>query len=214
MSKKDWFSKLKTKWGSGEEGEKRVSTFQKLIVLGAVGAAVMIFSSFQTIRQEAATIHEPEPEPVASEQAVFSTKGKSTELSMAEYESLYEGQLKKILEEVIGVGEVSVMVNLESSEEVVIEKDTNERTQVTKEVDKDRATRDIQESAKDQKVVLVQGEQGEHPIVVKKVKPKVRGVLVVAKGAENIKVKAWITEAVQRSLHVEPHKISILPKKG
>lgn len=45
-------------------------------------------------------------------------------------------------------------------------------------------------------------------------KPRVRGVLVVAKGADNIQVKAWITEAVQKVLDVPAYKISILPKKG
>lgn len=209
---KGWFSKLKEKLGNRKEDEKRVGTFQKLIILGGIGAAVMILSTFQSVKQESAVIQENEPP--ANEQAVFASKEKSTNLSMADYESLYEEQLKGILEEVIGVGEVSVMVNLESTEEVVVEKDTNERSQVTKEVDKDKATRDIQDSSKDQKVVLVQGGQGEQPIVVKKVKPRIRGVLVVAKGAENVKVKALVTEAVQRVLHVEPHKISILPKKG
>ncbi|RKD25575.1 stage III sporulation protein AG [Ammoniphilus oxalaticus] len=209
-----WFSKLKQKWGKGEEGKKRIGAVQKLIVLGAIGAAVMIFSSFQTDRQPwTATNQQPESPP--DEQAVFSAKSSNKdEPSMADYEAQYVGQLKEILEEVIGVGEVSVMVNLESTEEVIVQKDTNERSQVTKEVDKERATRDIQDSSKDEKVVLVQGSQGEHPIIVKKVKPKVRGVVVVARGAENMKVKAWIHEAVQKALHVEPHKISILPKKG
>lgn len=221
MSKMGWF----TKWAKmafrgkgeegkqGEKGEKRINTFQKLIVFAGIGAAIMIFSSFITSRQAAVPMQSEDPQP-ANEQPVFASKDKSTDMSMSDYESFYENQLKEILEEVIGIGEVSVMVNLDSSEEVIVEKDINTKNQQTKEVDKDRATRDITDSSRDEKVVLVQGEQGEQPIVVKRVKPKVRGVLVVAKGAENMKVKAWITEAVQKALHVEPHKISILPKKG
>lgn len=214
--KKGWISKLfklRGLWGNGEEGEKRINIFQKLLVLAGIGAAVMIFSSFLTSRQDAVPLQNTNP-PV-NEQAVFASKDKSSsDMSMADYESFYENQLQEILEEVIGIGEVSVMVNLESTEEVIVEKDINVKNQQTKEVDKDRATRDITDTSRDEKVVLVQGERGEQPIVVKRVKPKVRGVLVVAKGAENMKVKAWITEAVQKSLHVEPHKISILPKRG
>ncbi|MEW9669612.1 stage III sporulation protein AG [Ammoniphilus sp. 3BR4] len=212
MSKNGWFSKLKEKWSHGEEGGKRVSTFQKLIVLGGIGAAVMMFSSFDTVKRVA----EPpqEPAPPSNEQAVFSSKVKSGDLSIADYEELYESQLKGILEEVIGVGEVSVMVNLDSSEEVVVEKDVNVRNSQTKEVDKEKATRDITDSSRDERVVLVKGEQGDQPIVIKTLKPRVRGVLVVAKGAESVKVKAFITDAIQKALHVEPHKISILPKKG
>ncbi|WP_134699602.1 stage III sporulation protein AG [Ammoniphilus sp. YIM 78166] len=207
-----WFSKLKEKWGNGEEGKKRVSTFQKLIVLGGIGVAVMLFSSFQSVGQEV----KPPEDPVSShaDQAVFSTKVKSSDMTIADYEELYESQLKGMLEEVLGVGEVSVMVNLDSTEEVVVEKDISVRSSTTKEVDKEKATRDINDSTRDEKVVIIRADEGEQPIVLKRLKPRVRGVLVVAKGAENMKVKAFITDAVQKVLHVEPHKISILPKKG
>lgn len=53
---------------------------------------------------------------------------------------------------------------------------------------------------------------GEQPIVLKKLKPQVRGVLVVAKGAENLKVKAAMIEAIQRVLDVPMHRISVMPK--
>lgn len=212
MSKNGWFSKLKEKWGHREEGGKRVNTLQKLLVLGGIGAAIMMFSSIDTVMR----VTEPPQEPASSpnEQAVFSSKAKSGDLSITDYEELYESQLKGILEEVVGVGEVSVMVNLDSGEEVVVEKDINVRNSQTKEVDKDKATRDITDSSRDERVVLVNGGQGDQPIVVKTLKPRVRGVLVVAKGAESVKVKALITDAIQKALHVEPHKISILPKKG
>ena len=212
MSDKGWFSKLKEKWGNGEEGEKRVGTFQNLLILAGVGAAVMIFSSFNTVQQEA--VPSKNNEQNQTEQPVFSNKTNSGDYSMAAYEEMYENQLKEILEEVIGIGKVSVMINLDSSEEVVVEKNLQLNTRTTKEVDKDRATRDITESTRDEQVILIQGEQGESPVVVKRVKPKIRGVLVVANGVESMKVKALISEAVQRVLHVEPHKISILPKKG
>ncbi|RXT13781.1 stage III sporulation protein AG [Ammoniphilus sp. CFH 90114] len=212
MSKWEWFSKMKEKWGQREEGQKRVNTFQKLVILGGIGAAIMIFSSLDSVKRESAP--STDPEAATNEQAVFSGKVKSNDLSISDYEEIYENQLKGILEEVIGVGEVSVMVNLDSSEEVVIEKDVNARNSITKEVDKEKATRDITDSSRDERVVLVKAEQGEQPIVLKTLKPRVRGVLVVAKGAENMKVKALITDAVQKVLHVEPHKISILPKKG
>lgn len=213
MKKFGWFSKLKEKWGKGEEGEKRVSTFQKLLVLGGFGVAVMLFSSFHSGGQKVGP--PAESAPPETEQAVFSSsKAKSGDLTIADYEELYETQLKGMLEEVLGVGEASVMVNLDSTEEVVVEKDLSVRSSTTKEVDKEKATRDINDSTRDEKVVLIRDDQGEQPIVVKRLKPRVRGVLVVAKGAENMKVKAFITDAVQKVLHVEPHKISILPKKG
>jgi stage III sporulation protein AG len=49
--------------------------------------------------------------------------------------------------------------------------------------------------------------------VVEYQKPAIRGVLVVAKGAENIQVKKWIIEAVTRSLDVPSHRVAVMPKK-
>jgi stage III sporulation protein AG len=106
------------------------------------------------------------------------------------------------------------MVNLESTPELIMAENRNNRSSTNQEMDKDRATRNQNDQTKDSEVVIVQGGKADQPVVVKTVKPRVRGVLVVAKGADNIQVKAWITEAVQKVLDVPAYKISILPKKG
>ena len=51
------------------------------------------------------------------------------------------------------------------------------------------------------------------PIILKLIKPQIRGVIVVANGAENSVVKQMLSEAVQRGLNVPPARISILPRK-
>ncbi|MNC72064.1 hypothetical protein D3C75_1230700 [compost metagenome] len=51
------------------------------------------------------------------------------------------------------------------------------------------------------------------PLVVKTTKPKIRGVVVVAKGAENATVKKLISDAVERGLDVPAHRISVVPRK-
>lgn len=211
MNKDGWLTRIIQKLKGGKEGGKRLGTYQMLFILAGIGVIVMILSSFSP-GQKLVTVQEIRGPN--TEQPVFANKTKSADSSIDEYASMYEDQLKKILEEVVGVGEVSVMVNLESSEEVVVEKDVNSKNTITKEMDKDKATRDITDTTKDEKVVLVSEGQSQHPIVLKKVSPKVSGVVIVAKGAENLKVKASILDAVQKVLHVEPHKISILPKKG
>jgi len=106
------------------------------------------------------------------------------------------------------------MVNLDSTPELVVGKNTNTRSSTNQETDKERATRNQNDQSRDEQVVVVQGGKQDQPVILKTLKPKVRGVLVVAKGADNIQVKAWITEAVQKVLDVPAYKISILPKKG
>jgi len=109
---------------------------------------------------------------------------------------------------------VDVMVNLESTPELVVEKNRNIRSSTNQEMDKEKATRNQNDQSRDEQLVIIQGGKQDQPVVVKTLKPRVRGVLVVAKGADNIQVKAWITEAVQKVLDVPAYKISILPKKG
>jgi stage III sporulation protein AG len=111
------------------------------------------------------------------------------------------------------VKDVSVIVNLDSSEVKVIEKETETRTQSTDETDRDGGQRKVTESSTNQKPTIIREDNKEAPIVTKVDKPEVRGVLIVAKGADNIEVKKMIIEAVTRTLGVPSHRVSVLPKK-
>lgn len=76
---------------------------------------------------------------------------------IAEYENNYAAQLRDILASVVGVGEVDVMVNLESTPELVMAENRNNRSSTNQEMDKDRATRNQNDQTKDSEVVIVQG---------------------------------------------------------
>lgn len=194
-----------------EGGGGKMGAMQWLIVAGALGVAMMLFSSFYNLEEQLPHAT-PAPSQAEGEQAVFAQK-KQESYTMEEYEKMYEKKLKDVLQTITGVGEVSVMVNLESTEEIVVEKNTNRQTQTTREADKG-ATRDISSESMQEQVVITKDGGGDRPVVMKTVKPKVRGVVVVAAGAGNLQVKAWILEAVQKVLAVPSYKISILPKKA
>lgn len=206
------FDKFK-KMLESEPGPKKMKPLHFFIILFGLGIAFVIFTDFLSVTPE------PTQEfgigPPASTGADTSVIGESVSNdTVREYESRYETQLAEMLEKVVGVGQVEVMVNLDSTPEVVVEKNRDIRSQNTQETDKDKATRNQSEQSRNEEIVVVQGAKQEQPIVLKTLKPKVRGVLIVAKGAENLQVKAWILEAVQRVLDVPAYKISILPKKG
>lgn len=86
--------------------------------------------------------------------------------------------------------------------------------QSTDETDREGGKRKVEDISTDEKLVIVRSGDQEKPVVVKTEKPKIRGILVVAKGADNIEVKKWIIEAVTRSLDVPSHRVAVLPKKG
>ncbi|PTX53921.1 stage III sporulation protein AG [Melghirimyces profundicolus] len=207
---KRFLDRLERALEGGEGGGKKGNTFRWLIVIGCLGVALMILSSFFSVHQE---VVPPEAESSRDQEESASTwKSGNEKITMKEYEEMYESQLSEVLNNIVGVDDVSVMVNLDSSEEKVLEKDVRQSEQFTDEKDKSGGTRKIRQDNTDEKVVLQQNGDGQQPIVVKKLKPKVRGVLVVAKGAENLKVKAAMIEAIQRLMDVPIHRISVMPK--
>ncbi|GAB7386825.1 stage III sporulation protein AG [Bacillaceae bacterium] len=188
----------------------KLSKLQWFLVAAGIGAAIMIFTSFVSVQREIGPSIDPPQEPAERPALV---KGREPS-EMEAYEDEYETQLKEILEQIVGVGQVSVMINLESTEEVVVETNRSSRQQTVKEQDGKNGTRDTIDQSREEQVVLVDSDNGQQPIIVKRIKPNVRGVLIVAKGAENLQVKKWILEAVQSVLDVPAHRISILPKKS
>ena len=201
-----WFNKLL----GGEALIKKNKSFYWIIVFFLFGLAIMILSSFLDVTEEVV--------PYESQNPVVDTTGivekNSSPKTMQDYEKMYENQLTEVLTEMLGVEEVIVKVNLDSTEELVTEKNKAYNETVTKERDKQGGSREITDINRDEQVVLYRSNNNEVPLVIKTVKPKVRGVVIVAEGAENIQVKAMITEAVQRLLDVPPYKIAILPKKA
>jgi stage III sporulation protein AG len=132
---------------------------------------------------------------------------------MATYEKMYEDRLTEMLDEIRGVSDAKVMVTIDSSEEMVYAQNDQENRQTTNEVDKSGGNRSVTTFDKNGQIVMTKKNGTDQPVLVKTIKPRVRGVVVVAKGAEEVKIQALITEAVQRALEVPPHKISIMPKK-
>ncbi len=202
-----WLTQLEQKLGGNE---KKTNTFRWILLLGCIGMGIMLLSSFLYVEEEdgrgnggltSSVLKSEEPQ-----------QNPMKEMGMADYERKYESQLADVLNKIVGVDDVSVMVNLDSTEEEVVHIETRDSSQVTNEADPKGGNRTIQQTNNEQKTATYRGENGEKPIVVKRLKPRVRGVLIVARGVENIQVKAAVIEAVQRSLDVPVHRISVLPK--
>lgn len=209
------------------EGPPKMRPIHAFIIIMGVGVAFMVLTDFLAVKPDgppeggtaswsadsAAGLMSGGDPPGETDSAP-AVGGSFANDVIREYENMYETQLEEILQTVVGVDKVEVMVNLDSTPEIVVEKNRDARSQTTRETDRNSGTREIAEQSHKDDVVVVQGSKQDHPVVLKTLKPRVRGVLVVAKGAENIQVKVWITEAVQRVLDVPAYKISILPKKG
>ncbi|MCK8826634.1 hypothetical protein MWH25_02570 [Natroniella acetigena] len=124
-----------------------------------------------------------------------------------------EKKLASILSQVQGVGRVAVDVTLDTSSEYVYVRDHQQSSQEVREEDDAGGIRNTVESDDTEEIVILNKGSGEEALVKKEIKPKIRGVLVVAEGAENSYVKADLMQAIRRGVGVPSHKIIVLPKE-
>lgn len=128
-----------------------------------------------------------------------------------DYETKLEKKLVNMLSKMEGVGTVSVMVTIDANEEKILAENTSSNQQRTEEKDQAGGTRNTDSSQQTNDVVL---QNGNTPYVVKEYAPEIRGVFILAEGAENSEVRNQIIEAVSKLLDVPVHKISVEKKKN
>src|SRR4051812_21154702 len=133
MNNKEGFIR-KLKSILGQSDSKKPSKSQYFILVLVLGVAFMLVSNLFTSGEEQANNILPVTSTSKEESAeVFKqSKGGSTG-SISDYEAEYENQLKEALETISGIGTVSVVVNVESAGEKVVEKNRVTGNQVTKE---------------------------------------------------------------------------------
>ncbi len=129
-----------------------------------------------------------------------------------DYGDYLETKLIKILKELKGVGKVNVMVTLESSAEKITANNTTKTTENTIEEDSEGGTREV--NREDVTIQVVTEGNDETLLVIKEVKPKVQGVIVVAEGADDGIVKESLYEAVKTVLNISGNKVQIFSNKG
>jgi len=139
-------------------------------------------------------------------------QNKKSSNNIIEYEKKYEQQLKDTLGNIAGVKDVTVVVNVDSTEKKVYQVNETTRSQTTEEIDKQGGKRNIEDQSQEQSLVIVNDGSKGSPVLVQTEMPKIRGVLVVAKGAENLVIKHMIREAVTRLLDVPSFRVSVQPK--
>jgi len=208
-----WFKKLE-QWigGGGQGGGSRINTFRWLIIVGLIGVAIILFNSFVNVKKlDNENIgREPPAQPTVNESAQ-NAGGERNAFSSIEEDA--ENKMKEILEKIVGVGTVDVLVNVDSTEEVVYQKNMKDSQQQSDENDANGGKRRTTQYTRDGEVVTYEQSGTQAPIVTKRVKPQIRGVLIVAKGAENEVVKQLIVDAVEKGLNVPEYRISVVPRK-
>ena len=102
--------------------------------------------------------------------------------------------LTELLEKVEGVGQVQVMLTFEGTGEKKVEKDV---------------ALDLEER-REETVYEERGNSERTPYVTSETNPEVKGVLVIAQGGGNSRVRQEILEAAQALFGIDAHKIKIM----
>ncbi|GIO55377.1 stage III sporulation protein AG [Paenibacillus cellulositrophicus] len=207
-----WLKKLEQWLGGGQGGTKRVHTFRWLIIVGLIGVAIVLFNSFVNVKKlDNENIGREPPAGAESQETFQSSAGQTSDF--AAIEETAEGRMKDILEKIVGVGTVDVMVTVDSTEEIVYQRNVKDSQQQSEENDANGGQRHTTQYTRDGEIVTYEQSGTQTPIITKKVKPQIRGVLIVAKGAENEVVRNLIVDAVEKGLNVPDYRISVVPRK-
>lgn len=142
-----------------------------LIALAAVGIFLMLLPSLQTDKEES----------------------KAEDFSEIEYYSeRIEKKLEALVSKSAGVGDVAVVVTLESAGESVFAKDET--------TESGRTSGDY---------VIISTGDGEAPVLISKIYPRVRGVAVVCNGGDDAEVKSRVTLLISAALGISTNKIAV-----
>lgn len=127
-----------------------------------------------------------------------------------DYESILEGKLENILSQMAGVNKVKVMITLEDTLEKIPAFNTTQNNETTNEIDSQGGTRET--IREDMTIQVATGSEGSFT-VLKEIKPTVKGVIVIAEGAENLEVKEMLYEAVKTVLGIPGSKVEVYSSK-
>lgn len=145
----------------------------------------------------------------SSESGTVGTASSPRITSTEEYTAYLEERLEETLSRISGVGRVQVMITLEATEELVVEKDQQTQSSNTTEEDSQGGSRYVYQSDRSENTVYHSSGNNE-PYVVKTLMPEVSGVVVVAQGAGTGQISKEITDVVQALFGVEAHKVKVV----
>ena len=129
------------------------------------------------------------------------------------YQEKQEKDLERILGKINGEGSVDVVINFQSSEVKVPAVDNSSQKSTTEETDSEGGTRVNSQETDGDKIVMSNSSNGSEPVILKTEKPEVLGVMVVAEGAEDSKIKYEITKAISSLYNISVDKVNVLAMK-
>jgi len=184
--------------------------FLNAVCIALVLAFVLLAISFLT------TGRKKQAKPTALENTTQDSSNieSQTKELIDSYEEQEKRELKNLLTKVQNVGEVEVMIYFKSGEIKIPATENNTQQSVTEETDKDGGKRVNNQQTGGNKVVMAGDGSKNEPYILQKNKPEITGVVIVAEGASNSKVKYDIQVAVSSLYGISMNKVNVYPMKS
>lgn len=127
-----------------------------------------------------------------------------------EYKKQLEENLKNIISEISGVGNVKVLVTLESSMQNVYATEQKKNKEAVEDKNLNERSK-IQESNEvETKYITIKDSDGtEKALSLMQIQPSIKGVIVVCSGGDNIDVKNKVIEAVKTALNITSKRVFV-----
>ncbi len=190
------------KWFKGKNKKEVINFLISLIVILALLLFFYntIFSNSSTKRDNVLFVNNNDQNITTEMQGASSTENVFAD----------EIRLQNILTHIDGVGKVDVMITYESSKEVVPAIDLQETTESREERNSDGSI--VFDNSKDstQNIVTVNNND---LVILKEIKPKVKGVIIVAEGADSLIIKNNIINAAAAVFDISVDKIVVFQRK-
>lgn len=152
--------------GGGEGGARRSQTFRWLIILGLIGVGIMLFNSFVNVKKiDSENIGREPPDPATSMASIQSDPSEQNPFQAIEI--AFEDKIKGVLENIVGVGTVDVMVTVDSTEELVVQRNVKDSQQLTEETDASGGKRHMTQYTRDGEIITYEIAGDQTPIVTK-----------------------------------------------
>ncbi len=143
-----------------------------------------------------------------SEFPLFSSKDKpiKTNTDIAEYQQILTENIEKIVSEISGDQNPTVVVTLETAVEYSYADEVENESESSSGGDSSR-----QLDAQKRSYITVKGSDGsEQPLVVTQIMPQIRGVAVVCRGGDDEQTQEKIQNAVTAALNISGKRVCIL----
>lgn len=186
-----------------KEGEKKkLTAFENLVIIVVVGVIIILAGGFFTRPGGSGDASKvPSSEPDTDQSQWTQASGLIGEDIIVNLEE----RLSNLLSQVEGAGKVEVMIYADSSSEMVpaYNDQLNSRS--------DEETERISLESSERRELALSGD--DKPVILKVEIPEIKGVVVVAEGADDFLVKQELNSAVCTLLGVPEHRVQILKHK-